>query len=316
MKESPRIVYAGTPEFAATALSALLDAGFSIVAVYTQPDRPAGRGHKLTPSPVKQLALKHAIPVEQPLSFKDPADVETLRSYQPDLMIVAAYGIILPQSVLDIPTAGCLNIHGSLLPRWRGAAPIQRAIQAGDAETGITIMQMEAGLDTGPMLYKVATPILPTDTGGSLHDRLAELGGGAIVHALRQLVNLKPEIQDDQQANYAAKLSKAESDLDWSQPAEVLERTINAFNPWPGTSSLCDKDRIKVWEAKAHHEIHQATPGTILKRTIDGISVACGSGVLTIGKLQLPGAKALAVKDFVNGNPDKLVPGEQFTYGQ
>ncbi|WP_020409175.1 methionyl-tRNA formyltransferase [Hahella ganghwensis] len=309
---SPRIIFAGTPEFAATALQALINQQFNIIAVYTQPDRPAGRGQKLTPSPVKSLALEHGIPVEQPLSFKNPEDIARLAEYKADIMIVAAYGLILPQAVLDLPALGCLNIHASLLPRWRGAAPIQRAIQAGDTETGITIMQMEAGLDTGPMLLKTSTPIQDSDTGGSLHDRLADMGGEAIVDALNKLDTLTPELQDSNQATYASKLHKRESAIDWSQSAESIVRNIRAFNPWPGTSGICGKDQIKIWEAEAISAAHEHLPGIIISRQSGGIEVACGQDILLIHKLQLPGAKAMAVTDFVNGNQSKLLPGERF----
>ncbi len=309
---SPRIIFAGTPEFAAKALQALIDHQFDIVAVYTQPDRPAGRGHKLTPSPVKNLAVSHQIPVEQPVSFKNPDDIARLAEYKGDIMIVAAYGLILPQAVLDIPPLGCLNIHASLLPRWRGAAPIQRAIQTGDKETGITIMQMEAGLDTGPMLLKLATQIQDTDTGGSLHDRLAELGGQAIVAAMEKLESLTREPQDSSLATYASKLHKSESAIDWSKPADDVARCIRAFNPWPGTHGVCGKDQIKIWEAEVSATDHTQAPGTIINRQSTGIEVACGKGSLIIRRLQLPGSKALTVSDFVNGNQSKLMPGEQF----
>lgn len=233
MTEALRIVFAGTPEFAAAHLKALLDTPHQIVAVYTQPDRPAGRGQKLMPSPVKQLALQHDIPVLQPPSLRDAAAQAELAALAPDLLVVVAYGLILPQVVLDIPRFGCINSHASLLPRWRGAAPIQRAVQAGDAESGVTVMQMEAGLDTGPMLLKVRTPISADDTGGSLHDRLAELGPPAVIQAIAGLASgtLMGEVQDDAQANYAHKLNKDEARLDWTRPADELERLIRAFNP-------------------------------------------------------------------------------------
>jgi len=235
MTEALRIVFAGTPEFAAAPLKALLDTPHQIVAVYTQPDRPAGRGQKLMPSPVKQLAVENAIPVLQPPSLKDAAAQAELAALEPDLLVVVAYGLILPQAVLDIPRFGCINSHASLLPRWRGAAPIQRAVQAGDAESGVTVMQMEAGLDTGPMLLKVRTPITADDTGGSLHDRLAELGPPAVIEAIAGLASgtLMGEVQDDALANYAHKLNKDEARIDWSRPAIELERPIRAFNPWP-----------------------------------------------------------------------------------
>ena len=228
-----RIVFAGTPDFAAAHLQALLQAGLNIVAVYSQPDRPAGRGHKLTPSAVKQLAVQHELPVYQPQTLRAPEAQAELAALQPDLLVVVAYGLILPQAVLDIPRLGCINSHASLLPRWRGAAPIQRAIEAGDAETGVTVMQMEAGLDTGPMLLKTQTPILPEDTGGSLHDRLAELGPPAVLQAIAGLAagTLQGEVQDDSLATYAHKLGKADARIDWSRPASELALMIRAFNP-------------------------------------------------------------------------------------
>jgi len=235
MSQALRIVFAGTPEFAAEHLKALLDSPHEIVAVYTQPDRPAGRGQKLMPSPVKQLAAQHGLPVLQPPTLRAPEAQAELAALQPDLMVVVAYGLILPQAVLDIPRLGCINSHASLLPRWRGAAPIQRAVQAGDAESGVTVMQMEAGLDTGPMLLKVSTPISAEDTGGSLHDRLARLGPPAVVEAIAGLAagTLKGEVQNDALATYAHKLSKDEAKLDWSRPAVELERAVRAFDPWP-----------------------------------------------------------------------------------
>ena len=235
MSRSLRLVFAGTPEFAAVHLQALIDAGYPIAAVYTQPDRPAGRVQKLAMSPVKQLALSHGIPVQQPPTLRDPAAQATLAALEPDLLVVVAYGLILPQAVLDIPRLGCINSHASLLPRWRGAAPIQRALEAGDAESGVTVMRMEAGLDTGPMLSKVSTPLTADDTGGSLHDRLASLGAAAVVQALPGLADgsLAGEVQDDDLATYAHKLNKDEARLDWGRPAVELERRIRAFDPWP-----------------------------------------------------------------------------------
>ncbi|MDR9424677.1 MAG: methionyl-tRNA formyltransferase, partial [Marinobacter sp.] len=248
-----RIVFAGTPDFAATALKALLKAGHDIVGVYSQPDRPAGRGRKLVPGPVKQVALDADIPVFQPLSLKSEDAQQELAALKPDVMIVAAYGLILPKAVLDIPTHGCLNIHASLLPRWRGAAPIHRAIAAGDTQTGITIMQMDEGLDTGDMLLKVTTPIRSDDTGGSLHDRLADLGGEAIVEALNQLArgDLGPEPQNDNEACYAHKLSKEEGHIDWQRSAADIERLVRAFNPWPGTFTDLGDQRIRIHMAQA-----------------------------------------------------------------
>ncbi|HSX71502.1 MAG TPA: methionyl-tRNA formyltransferase, partial [Pseudomonas sp.] len=269
-----RIVFAGTPEFAAQHLQALLDAGKQVVAVYTQPDRPAGRGQKLMPSPVKQLALQHAIPVYQPQTLRDPAAQAELDALQPDLMVVVAYGLILPQVVLDSPRLGCINSHASLLPRWRGAAPIQRAVQAGDAESGVTVMQMEAGLDTGPMLLKVSTAIGAEDTGGSLHDRLAALGSQAVVEAVSKLAagELRGEVQDDSLATYAHKLNKDEARLDWSRPAEELERLVRAFNPWPICHSTLNGEPLKVLAAQLGEG--GGAPGTVLAVDKSGLTVA------------------------------------------
>ena len=274
MTEALRIVFAGTPEFAAAHLKALLDTPHQIVAVYTQPDRPAGRGQKLMPSPVKQLAVENAIPVLQPPSLKDAAAQAELAALEPDLLVVVAYGLILPQAVLDIPRFGCINSHASLLPRWRGAAPIQRAVQAGDAESGVTVMQMEAGLDTGPMLLKVRTPITADDTGGSLHDRLAELGPPAVIEAIAGLASgtLMGEVQDDALANYAHKLNKDEARIDWSRPAIELERLIRAFNPWPICHSTLNEAPLKVLAGCVGEG--QGQPGEILAASKDGLTLS------------------------------------------
>ncbi|BEH12662.1 methionyl-tRNA formyltransferase [Marinobacter shengliensis] len=308
-----RIVFAGTPDFAATALKALLEAGYNLVGVYSQPDRPAGRGRKLMPSPVKQVALDAGIPVFQPVSLKPEDAQQELAELKPDVMIVAAYGLILPKAVLDIPTHGCLNIHASLLPRWRGAAPIQRAIAAGDAETGITIMQMDEGLDTGDMLLKVTTPIHADDTGGSLHDRLADMGGKAIVEALVQLANseLAPEPQNDADANYAHKLSKEEGHIDWSRSAIEIERLIRAFNPWPGTFTDLGEQRIRLHQATALEQSCDKEPGTVISREREGVEVACGTGTLKITSVQLPGSKAQSISDLINGGKQVLLPGQE-----
>jgi len=308
-----RIVFAGTPDFAATALKALLEAGYNLVGVYSQPDRPAGRGRKLMPSPVKQVALDAGIPVFQPVSLKSEDAQQELAALKPDVMIVAAYGLILPKAVLDIPTHGCLNIHASLLPRWRGAAPIQRSIAAGDAETGITIMQMDEGLDTGDMLLKTGTPIHADDTGGSLHDRLADMGGKAIVEALVQLANseLAPEPQNDADANYAHKLSKEEGHIDWSRSAIEIERLIRAFNPWPGTFTDLGEQRIRLHQASALDQSSDKLPGTVISRERDGAEVACGNGTLTITSVQLPGSKAQSISDLINGGKQVLLPGQE-----
>lgn len=309
MTEALRIVFAGTPEFAAEHLQALLDTPHQIVAVYTQPDRPAGRGQKLAPSPVKQLAVQHDIPVLQPQSLRDPAAQAELAALQPDLMLVVAYGLILPQAVLDIPRLGCINSHASLLPRWRGAAPIQRAIAAGDRESGVTVMRMEAGLDTGPMLLKVSTPIGADDTGGSLHDRLAGLGPQAVLAAIAGLAagTLAGEVQDDSLATYAHKLNKDEARLDWTRPAVELERLIRAFNPWPICHSTLDGAPLKVLAAQLADG--QGRPGQILAASKDGLTVACGSGALRLTRLQLPGGKALAFAELYNSRREQFAPG-------
>lgn len=307
-----RIVFAGTPEFAAQHLRALLEAGRQVVAVYTQPDRPAGRGQKLMPSPVKQLAMTHNIPVYQPQTLRDPAAQAELAALQPDLMVVVAYGLILPQAVLDTPRLGCINSHASLLPRWRGAAPIQRAVEAGDAESGVTVMQMEAGLDTGPMLLKETTPISAEDTGGTLHDRLAELGARAIVEAVDGLEagTLKGEAQDDALACYAHKLSKDEARLDWSRPAVDLERQIRALHPWPICHSGLSGEAVKVHAAQLADG--SGAPGTILDAGKDGLRVACGQGALLLTRLQLPGGKPLAFSDLYNSRREQFAAGLVF----
>lgn len=310
MTQALRLVFAGTPEFAAEHLKALLNTPHQIVAVYTQPDRPAGRGQKLMPSPVKQLALQHGLPVLQPPTLRDPAAQEELRALAPDLMVVVAYGLILPQVVLDIPRLGCINSHASLLPRWRGAAPIQRAVQAGDAESGVTVMQMEAGLDTGPMLLKVTTPITAGDTGGSLHDRVAQLGPQTVVQAIAGLAagTLQGEVQDDALATYAHKLNKDEARIDWNRPADELERLVRAFNPWPICHSTLDGQPLKVLAAEPAEGRGQ--PGQILDASKDGLTVACGEGALRLTRLQLPGGKPLAFADLYNSRREQFAPGQ------
>lgn len=313
MTEALRIVFAGTPEFAAEHLKALLNSTHQIVAVYSQPDRPAGRGQKLTPSPVKQLAVEHGIPVYQPQTLRDPAAQTELAALKPDLMVVVAYGLILPQVVLDTPRLGCINSHASLLPRWRGAAPIQRAVEAGDAESGVTVMQMEAGLDTGPMLLKVSTPIAATDTGGSLHDRLASLGPQAVIQAISGLAagNLVGEVQDDSLATYAHKLNKDEARLDWNRPAIELERLVRAFHPWPICHSTLNGEALKVHAAQLHEKQGEGsgTPGTVLAADKSGLTVACGEGALHLTRLQLPGGKALNFSDLYNSRREQFAIG-------
>jgi methionyl-tRNA formyltransferase len=303
-----RIIFAGTPPFAAAALNALADAGHDIILVLTQPDRPAGRGMKLTPSAVKQAALARHLPVYQPASLKTPEAQAGLVAVDADVMVVAAYGLILPQAVLDLPRLGCLNIHASLLPRWRGAAPIQRAILAGDTETGITIMQMDAGLDTGAMLSKTAVPIRDTDTAASLHDMLAVAGAGAIVAALDNYPTLVPQAQDDSLATYAAKLSKDEAQLDWRQPAEVLARAVRAYNPVPGAWTLLDGAPLKVWSAQAVAGAGEA--GAALLAEADRLVVACGEGALALHEVQPAGSKRMSATAFLAGRP--LPTGTRF----
>ncbi|HYD61402.1 MAG TPA: methionyl-tRNA formyltransferase [Noviherbaspirillum sp.] len=308
-----RVIFAGTPEFAAVALKSLHDAGFEIPLVLTQPDRPAGRGMQLQASPVKQFAVAHGIPVAQPVSLrlngKYPQIAEEahalLHATPHDVMVVAAYGLILPRSVLDIPKHGCINIHASLLPRWRGAAPIHRAIEAGDAQTGVTIMQMEEGLDTGPMMLMGSIPIEATDTTASLHDKLAELGGRMIVDALRKLEQgaLSATPQPEAGVTYAAKIAKDEAALDLAQPAEVLARKIRAFNPFPGATAVFNGVPVKFWRVELVSDAH-AEPGRVLAASAqDGVLVACGQGALRVLELQKPGGKRLPAAEFLKGFP-------------
>ncbi len=304
-----KVAFAGTPEFAAAALEAILAAGFDVPLVLTQPDRPAGRGMQLQPSPVKRVALAAGIPVHQPEKLRTPEQQAPLAEVQADVLVVAAYGIILPQAVLDLPRHGCLNIHASLLPRWRGAAPIHRAIQAGDPETGITIMQMDAGLDTGPMLLSRAETIHADDTTGSLHDRLAQLGADMIVEALRALPDgLTATPQPADGVTYAAKIGKAEANVDWSRPAAEIERAIRAFNPFPGAIATLQQTPVKLWRARAIDA--SGTPGEVLLAEGAGVIVACGEGALCITELQKPGGKRLPAADFLRGMP--IAAGSRF----
>ena len=317
-----RVIFAGTPDFARTALESLHFAGFDIVLILTQPDRPAGRGMKLQASPVKQFALEHGIGIAQPRSLrldgKYPGDAAAAQAAidaaRADAMVVAAYGLILPQWVLDQPRLGCLNIHASLLPRWRGAAPIHRAIEAGDAQTGVTIMQMDAGLDTGDMLLLERVTIDPPDTTASLHDKLAPLGGRLIVEVLElaSCGGLEPVAQPGQGVTYAHKIEKAEATLDWRLPAAVLERKIRAFDPFPGASSAINDESLKLWRAEIGHAdpLAPAESGTILAVDQAGVLVACGGGALRLTQLQRAGGKRLAVADFLRGF--SLAPGMVF----
>jgi methionyl-tRNA formyltransferase len=298
------LIFAGTPDFAARALEALLAAGHQVVLVLTQPDRPAGRGMVAQASAVKNVALAHGIPVAQPERLKDPATHEPIRAacgeHGAELMVVAAYGLILPQAVLDLPPCGCINIHASLLPRWRGAAPIHRAIEAGDTQTGITIMRMEAGLDTGPMLLSEAIEIDADDTTGSLHDRLAAVGGKLVVAALARFEQLVPEPQPEAGVTYANKIDKAEARLDWNQPAELLARKLRAFNPFPGAVATLAGTPVKLWRADV--VAASGRPGQVLAADAGGIVVACGEAALRLTELQKPGGRRVTAADFLNGN--------------
>jgi len=302
-----KLIFAGTPEFAAEALAAIIAAGHQVALVLTQPDRPAGRGMSLQPSAVKQVALAHGIEVFQPLSLKDAGAQAKIAAVGAEVMVVAAYGLILPQAVLDLPRFGCLNIHASLLPRWRGAAPIQRALLAGDQETGVCIMQMEAGLDTGPVLLREALPIVGDDTAATLHDKLAALGARLIVDALARLP-LPAEIQPAAGVTYAHKIEKSEAAIDWRQPAEELDRHVRAFNPFPGAQTRFAGQVVKVWQAVP--VAGSGEPGCILAIDRRQVVVACGEGALTLGELQKAGGKRLPVQQFLAGHP--LQVGDRF----
>ncbi|MDD9212044.1 methionyl-tRNA formyltransferase [Aeromonas dhakensis] len=308
-----KLIFAGTPDFAARHLAALLSSDHEVVAVYTQPDKPAGRGQKLTASPVKELALAHDLPVYQPASLRKEEAQAELAALGADLMVVVAYGLILPKVVLDTPRLGCINVHGSLLPRWRGAAPIQRSIWAGDAETGVTIMQMDVGLDTGAMIRKMSCPIAADETSASLYDKLAELGPQALVDTIDAMAagNIAAEAQDDALANYAEKLSKEEARIDWSMEAVTIERCIRAFNPWPISWFEVADQTIKVWQAEVITQDHGQRAGTLLKADKQGIDVATGKGVLRLLTLQPPGKKAMSVTDLLNSRRDWFEPGTQ-----
>jgi methionyl-tRNA formyltransferase len=305
-----RIVFAGTPEFAVPSLVAAASRN-EVVAVYTQPDRPAGRGRALTPSPVKLEALKRGLPVLQPETLKAEVSRDALRALQPDVMVVVAYGLLLPQAILDIPRYGCWNVHASLLPRWRGAAPIQRAIEAGDTQTGACLMQMEKGLDTGPVLLAQRMDIAPDETAGQLHDRLAQLGAQTLADGLGLLragMRPVPQPQSAEGATYARKLEKSEARLDWSQPADVLARKVRAFDPWPIAEGDLAGEIVRIHRAVAIDGAHTATPGTVVNAGRDGIDIACGSGALRLRVLQRAGGKAITAADYLNARRDLRVP--------
>jgi methionyl-tRNA formyltransferase len=298
-----RILFAGTPDFAIPPLERLLSEGFAPVAVLTQPDRPAGRGRQLQASPVKRVAKAAGIPVIQPENLRSAADREPLRIYRPDLMIVVAYGLILPAEVLDLPRYGCWNIHASLLPRWRGAAPIQRAIEAGDERSGVCIMQMDEGLDTGPVLLRSQTTLYPGETGGSLHDRLAEMGASSLLDCIRQLAQGRPPrpvAQPEDGVSYARKLDKHDARIDWSAPAELLERRIRAFNPWPVAWCMMASERTRIWNARVLPVESEEAAGTVLDADRNGIDVATGRNVLRLLELQRPGKRRTRAADYLN----------------
>ncbi|CAK1792071.1 methionyl-tRNA formyltransferase [Vibrio crassostreae] len=315
MSQSLRIVFAGTPDFAARHLAALLSSEHEVIAVYTQPDRPAGRGKKLTASPVKNIALENDIPVYQPENFKSDEAKQELAELNADIMVVVAYGLLLPQVVLDTPRLGCINVHGSILPRWRGAAPIQRSIWAGDKETGVTIMQMDIGLDTGDMLSIATLPIEATDTSASMYEKLAGLGPDALVECLSDIASGKTvaEKQDDELANYAKKLSKEEARIYWSDDAAHIERCVRAFNPWPMSHFEAAENSIKVWQSRVAEQASDKPAGTILQADKTGIYVATGHGVLVLEQLQVPGKKAMSVQDILNSRASWFEVGTQLS---
>ena len=309
-----RIIFAGTPDFAAKHLASLIESPHEVVAVYTKEDTPSGRGKKLQASAVKTLALEHELQVIQPPSLKTEDALQTLTEFNADLMVVVAYGLILPQAILDAPKLGCINVHGSLLPKWRGAAPIQRSIWAGDAQSGVTIMQMDKGLDTGAMLFKASLDIANDDTSATLYDRLAELGPVALVEAIDLLSenNLPSEVQDESLATYAHKLSKDEAQINWNDDAMHIGRCVRAFNPWPVSHFQLNDMNIKVWQATASSESVNESPGTVISADKKGIVVAATNGTITLLNLQFPGKKAMAINDILNSRKALFTPGTQF----
>jgi methionyl-tRNA formyltransferase len=306
------IIFAGTPEFAVPVLEALLQAGHHVDVVYTQPDRPAGRGQQVAMSAVKQCALRNGLPLHQPLNLRDPEAVDQLATRAADLMVVVAYGLLLPAQVLQLPKFGCINIHASLLPRWRGAAPIQRAILAGDSATGVSIMRMETGLDTGPVLLERSTPIGERESAGSLHDRLAQLGAAALLDALPGIADgsLLPRAQAQNGVTYAAKIRKEEAQVDWSRSALDIDRQVRAFNPWPVAETRWQGQQLRIWEAAPLASAHTAGAGTVLASSDSGIDVACGTDALRLTRIQLAGRKAMLAADFLRAHRlDSMVLG-------
>lgn len=314
MKHSAlNIIFAGTPEFAATALAALIQSQHNIIAVYTQPDRPAGRGLQILESPVKKLAEKYQLVIFQPQTLKTPEAQETLAALHADLMVVAAYGLLLPKAVLEAPRLGCINIHASLLPRWRGASPIQRSILAGDSKTGISIMQMDAGLDTGPILLQAECPIKPDDTSESLHQSLAQLGAETLLKTLDQISQgkLQAKTQDNSLATHAAKIHKVEGKINWHSSALEIDRKIRAFYPWPIAYTNHHGETLRIFSAQVLAQTSAATPGTIVAVSRDGLDIASGDDTIRLLRVQAPGGRVLAIADFLNARQEDFVPGQQ-----